>query len=191
MRTGSGERPAVFGQRLSAAGIGAGYVGVRRRGGGAPGLSIHYHPTAPVQNRGMTEHTPEYTHALETAERILGFSLAPFVDPRPYEPTNAYDFTRIATEHAFNDAWPRTDHLDVRTRALVSVTITASLGVLEPLRGQLRIALHNGVTKEEIVEAFIQMAVYAGVARAFDSYAVAREVFAEYDKTQDAARDKA
>ncbi|MFI0544337.1 carboxymuconolactone decarboxylase family protein [Streptomyces sp. WSLK1-3] len=139
----------------------------------------------------MTEHTPEYTHALETAERILGFNLAPFVDPRPYEPANAYDFTRIATEHAFNDAWPRTDHLDVRTRALVSVTITASLGVLEPLRGQLRIALHNGVTKEEIVEAFIQMAVYAGVARAFDSYAVAREVFAEYDKTQDAARDKA
>lgn len=38
LRTGSGERPAVFGQRLSAAGIGAGYVGVRRRGGGAPGL---------------------------------------------------------------------------------------------------------------------------------------------------------
>ncbi|WP_370416818.1 carboxymuconolactone decarboxylase family protein [Streptomyces fradiae] len=46
----------------------------------------------------------------------------------------------------------------------------------------MRIALHNGVTKEEIVEAFIQMAVYAGVARAFDSYAVAREVFAEYDE---------
>ena len=66
-------------------------------------------------------------------------------------------------------------------RGLISVTITASLGVLEPLRGQLRIALNNGVTKEEIVEAFIQMAVYAGVARAFDSYAVAREVFAEFE----------
>lgn len=138
----------------------------------------------------MSEHTPDYAHALETAERILGFSLAPFVDPRPSEPANAYDFTRIATEHAFKDAWPRTDHLDLRTRALVSVTITASLGVLEPLRGQLRIALHNGVTKEEIVEAFIQMAVYAGVARAFDSYAVAREVFAEYDEAQEAARDR-
>jgi 4-carboxymuconolactone decarboxylase len=30
-----------------------------------------------------------------------------------------------------------------------------------------------------IVEAFIQIAVDAGVARAFDSYAIAREVFAE------------
>jgi 4-carboxymuconolactone decarboxylase len=128
----------------------------------------------------MTEPSPEYARALDNAERVLGFSLAPFVDPRPAEPANAYDFTRIATEHAFNDAWTRTEHLDLRTRALVSVTITASLGILEPLRGQLRIALTNGVTKEEIVEAFIQMSVYAGVARAFDSYAIAREVFAEF-----------
>ncbi|MFC8779450.1 carboxymuconolactone decarboxylase family protein [Streptomyces nigra] len=118
----------------------------------------------------MTEHSADYRRALDRAEGILGFSLAPYVDPGPSEPANAYDFTRIATEHAFNDVWPRDEHLDLRTRALVSVTITASLGILEPLRGQLRIALRNGVTKEEIVEAFIQMAVYAGVARAFDSY---------------------
>jgi 4-carboxymuconolactone decarboxylase len=138
-------------------------------------------PALSRQNGGMTERSADYTRALDNAEKILGFSLAPFVDPRPAEPANAYDFTRIATEHAFNDAWPRSEHLDLRTRALISVTITASLGVLEPLRGQLRIALNNGVTKEEIVEAFIQMAVYAGVARAFDSYAVAREVFAEFE----------
>ncbi|MFE0433883.1 carboxymuconolactone decarboxylase family protein [Streptomyces nigra] len=118
----------------------------------------------------MTEHSADYRRALDRAEGILGFSLAPYVDPGPSEPANAYDFTRIATEHAFNDVWPRDEHLDLRTRALVSVTITASLGILEPLRGQLRIALRNGVTKEEIVEAFIQIAVYAGVARAFDSY---------------------
>ncbi|KUN25523.1 decarboxylase [Streptomyces antibioticus] len=129
----------------------------------------------------MTEHSADYTRALNNAEEILGFSLAPYVDPGPTEPGNAYDFTRLATEHAFGDVWTRSEHLDLRTRALISVTITASLGILEPLRGQLRIALHNGVTKEEIVEAFIQMAVYAGVARAFDSYTVAREVFAEHD----------
>jgi 4-carboxymuconolactone decarboxylase len=59
------------------------------------------------------------------------------------------------------------------------VTITAALGIPEPLRGQLRIALHLGVTTEEIVEAFIDIAVYAGAARAFDSYAAAQQVFAE------------
>jgi len=59
------------------------------------------------------------------------------------------------------------------------VTIAATLGTLEPLRGQLRIALHSGVTAEEIVEAFIQIEAYAGAARAFDSYRIACEVFAE------------
>jgi 4-carboxymuconolactone decarboxylase len=35
------------------------------------------------------------------------------------------------------------------------------------------------VTKEQIVETFIQIAAYAGVARAFEGYGVAAEVFAE------------
>jgi 4-carboxymuconolactone decarboxylase len=69
--------------------------------------------------------------------------------------------------------------LDTRSRALVSVTIAATLGTHEPLRGQLRIALNNGVTKEEIVELFIHLEAYAGAARAFDSYQVALKVFAE------------
>jgi alkylhydroperoxidase/carboxymuconolactone decarboxylase family protein YurZ len=37
----------------------------------------------------------------------------------------------------------------------------------------------QGVTKDEIVELFIHLKAYAGAARAFDSYQVALEVFAE------------
>jgi 4-carboxymuconolactone decarboxylase len=59
------------------------------------------------------------------------------------------------------------------------VAIAAALGVHEPLRGQLRIALNSGVTKEAIAEVFLQVAVYAGVARAFEGYQIAAEVFAE------------
>ncbi len=120
-----------------------------------------------------------YAAALETAAELLGGRLEPFLELGSGEPANASDFTRLATMHTFGDAWPRTDVLDVRTRALVSVTIAATLGTLEPLRGQLRIALNNGVTPEEIVETFIHVEAYAGAARAFDSYRVAREVFAE------------
>jgi 4-carboxymuconolactone decarboxylase len=120
-----------------------------------------------------------YVRALDTAEELLGFRLERFLGATPGEPANAADFKRIATEHAFGDSWPRTDHLDTRSRALVSIAVTATLGVLEPLRGQLRIALHNAVTPEEIVEAFIHIAAYAGVARAFEGYGVAAEVFAE------------
>lgn len=120
-----------------------------------------------------------YTTALETAADLLGIRLETFLEPTPSEPANAADFKRIATEHAFGDTWPRTKFLDTRARALVSVTIAATLGTTEPLRGQLRIALNNGVTKEEVTELFIQLATYAGVARAFEGYQVATEVFAE------------
>jgi 4-carboxymuconolactone decarboxylase len=122
----------------------------------------------------------DYAAALDEAERMLGFRLERFLGAEPSEPANAQDFKRIATVQAFGDAWPRTEHLDTRTRALVSVTIAATLGVLEPLRGQVRIALNNGVTREEIVETFIQIAAYAGVARAFEGYGIAVEVFAEH-----------
>ncbi|WP_431218925.1 carboxymuconolactone decarboxylase family protein [Leifsonia xyli] len=121
----------------------------------------------------------DYETALDEAEKLLGFRLERFLGTAPTEPANAEDFKRIATIQAFGDAWPRTGHLDTRTRALVSVTIAATLGVLEPLRGQLRIALNSGATKEEIAEVFIQIAAYAGVARAFEGYGVAAEVFAE------------
>jgi len=125
---------------------------------------------------------PRYAEALDTAERLLGFRLERFLGNTTDEPVNGADFKRIATMHAFGDVWPRTEFLDTRTRALVSVTIAATLGVLEPLRGQLRIALNSGATKEEIAEVFLQVAVYAGVARAFDGYQVATQVFADNEQ---------
>ena len=132
----------------------------------------------------MTDTSPttaeqDYANSLDTAEKMLGFRLERFLGATDGEPENAADFKRLATVHAFGDAWPRSQHLDVRSRALVSVTIAAVLGTLEPLRGQLRIALNNGVSKEEIVEAFIQIEAYAGAARAFDGYQIAAQVFAE------------
>ena len=127
----------------------------------------------------VNDRNAAYAAALETAAELLGSRLEPYVEPSPGEPSNAGEFTRLATVHTFGEAWSRTEVLDLQTRALISVTIAALLGTLEPLRGQLRIALNNGVSPAQIVEAFIQIEAYAGAARAFDSYRIAREVFGE------------
>jgi 4-carboxymuconolactone decarboxylase len=130
--------------------------------------------------RGSDEDdSARYEKSLDVAEQMLGFRLETFLEANATEPPNAVDFKRLATEHTFGDAWPRSDYLDLRTRALVSVTIAAVLGVHEPLRGQVRIALNVGVSMEQIVETFIQIEAYAGAARAFDSYQIAAQVFAE------------
>ena len=118
----------------------------------------------------------DYERALETAARLLG---QPLILPLAEgEPASGEDFRRLATITTFGQSWPR-GALDDRSRALISVTIAATLGTLEPLRGQLRIALHSGVTKEQIVELFIHLAAYAGAARAFDSCQIALAVFAQ------------
>ena len=120
---------------------------------------------------------PRYQQALDTAESLLG---QPLTLPRADgEPAVGQDFRRLATEHTFGDSWPRPG-LDLRSRCLISVAVAAALGTHEPLRGQLRIALTSGVTKEEIVELFIHLEAYAGAARAFDSYQVAAAVFGEH-----------
>ena len=118
----------------------------------------------------------DYHKALDQAHKLLGQPLA--LPLGPGEPPIGEEFRRLATMHTFGDSWSRPG-LDTRSRALVSVAIAATLGAHEPLRGQLRIALNSGASKEEIVEVFIHLEAYAGAARAFDTYQVALAVFAE------------
>jgi len=117
-----------------------------------------------------------YRESLETAAALLGRSLE--LPLGPGEPPSGAEFRRLATEHTFGDSWPPSG-LDVRSKALIA----AALGTHEPLCGQLRIALNNGLTKEEVVELFIHLEAYAGAARAFDAYQVVLAVFAESSAT--------
>jgi hypothetical protein len=70
----------------------------------------------------MMEHNDRdaYNAALGAAERLLGTPLERMLEPGAGEPANSADFKRLATVHTFGDAWPRTDILDLRTRALLS-----------------------------------------------------------------------
>ena len=49
------------------------------------------------------------------------------------------------------------------------------------LKLHVRGALTNGVTKEEIREVFLQVAIYCGVPSAIDAFRTAKEVFSETD----------
>jgi 4-carboxymuconolactone decarboxylase len=91
-----------------------------------------------------------YDAALELAGELLGRPLD--LPLGPGEPESGREFRCLATLHTFGDSWSRTRRLDTRTRSLISVAIAAALGTHEPLRGQLRIALNNGATKDEIIE---------------------------------------
>jgi 4-carboxymuconolactone decarboxylase len=97
---------------------------------------------------------------------------------------NSDDFNRplqeLVTEYCWGAVWGR-DGLELKTRSMLNLAMIAVLNRPHELRTHIRGALTNGVTRAEICEVFLQVAVYAGVPAAVDSFRIARELFAELD----------
>ncbi|OBJ60429.1 carboxymuconolactone decarboxylase family protein [Mycobacterium sp. 1423905.2] len=94
----------------------------------------------------------------------------------------ADDFTGplqdLVTEYCWGAVWGR-DGLNRKTRSMLNLAMTSVLNRPHELRTHIRAALTNGVTREEIREVFLQVAIYAGIPAAVDSFRAAGEVFAE------------
>jgi len=80
---------------------------------------------------------------------------------------------------AFGEIYAR-PQLAPRDRQLVTLGILTALGGCEPqLDVHVNAALNVGLTREEIVEAMLHAAVYAGIPRAINATFAAKKVFAE------------
>jgi 4-carboxymuconolactone decarboxylase len=97
----------------------------------------------------------------------------------------ADDFSRplqeLVTEYCWGAVWGR-DGLDKRTRSLLNLAMISCLNRPHELRLHIAGALKNGVTREEIREVFLQVAIYAGVPAGVDSFRAAKEVFEKLDQ---------
>ena len=82
------------------------------------------------------------------------------------------------TKYAWGDVWSRPG-LDRRSRSILNLGMLSALGRTEELRLHVRGALRNGVTKDEMQEIFLQVAVYCGAPAALEVFKVAEEVFDE------------
>jgi len=92
---------------------------------------------------------------------------------------NATEFSQplqeFVNEHAWGGVWNR-EGLDRKTRSLITLAALTSLKCPQELKGHVRGALNNGCTVEEIREALLHCAVYAGVPAAIDAFRAAQEV---------------
>jgi 4-carboxymuconolactone decarboxylase len=86
-------------------------------------------------------------------------------------------FQRFITEVAWGSLWARPD-LDPRTRSLITIALLAALGRREELEAHLRATRNTGATAEEVREALLHVAVYAGVPAANSAFSIARTIFA-------------
>jgi 4-carboxymuconolactone decarboxylase len=94
----------------------------------------------------------------------------------------APDMARLVCEFAYGDVYSRPG-LDVKSRELATVAALTALGNAPlQLKSHIDGALNAGWSRQEIVEAIMQMAVYAGFPASLNGLYAAKEVFAERDK---------
>ena len=84
----------------------------------------------------------------------------------------------LVTEYCWGEVWGR-DGLEHKTRSLLNLAMLSALNRPHEIKAHVRGALNNGVTKAEITEVFLQVAIYCGVPAAIDSFRIAKETFSE------------
>ncbi|MGA1166781.1 MAG: 4-carboxymuconolactone decarboxylase [Burkholderiaceae bacterium] len=120
--------------------------------------------------------SPMFEAGLKVRKEVLG---AEYVEQSF---ASADDFNRpfqeFVTEYCWGGVWTRPG-LDRRTRSFLNLGMLAALNRPHEFMLHLRGAINNGLTKDEIAEVFLQVAIYCGVPAALDAIRVAREVFKE------------
>jgi 4-carboxymuconolactone decarboxylase len=97
---------------------------------------------------------------------------------------NVDDFNRpfqeMLNEYCWGTVWGR-EELPRKTRSMLNIAMIAILNRQHEFRAHLKGALTNGVSRDEVREILMQVAIYGGMPAAVDSFRIAREVFAEID----------
>lgn len=122
--------------------------------------------------------TELFRRGLEIRKSVLG---AEYVEKSL---ASADDFNRpmqeLATEWCWGEVWGR-EGLSKKTRSMLNLAMISVLNRPHELKLHVNGALRNGVTRDEIKEIFLQVAIYAGVPAGIDAFRNAREVFDTLD----------
>ena len=86
----------------------------------------------------------------------------------------------LTTEWCWGWCWGR-EGLPKKTRSMLNLAMISVLNRPHELKAHVKGALKNGVTKEEITEILLQVAVYGGVPAGVDAFRNAKEAFAEIE----------
>jgi 4-carboxymuconolactone decarboxylase len=97
----------------------------------------------------------------------------------------ADDFNRplqeLTTEYCWGWCWGR-EGLDKKTRSIINLAMISALNRPHELKMHVKGAIANGLTKDEIREVLLQVAIYCGIPAGVDSFRVAKEALAEIGK---------
>lgn len=90
-------------------------------------------------------------------------------------------FQELITEGAWGTVWS-SDKVTNRERSMMTIALLAALGHDEEVAMHIRATANTGATKEDIREALMHVAIYAGVPAANRAFKIAKQTYAEMDE---------
>jgi len=85
-------------------------------------------------------------------------------------------FQALITETAWGNLWAR-DTISLRERSILTLALLAATGNFEEIPMHVRACERTGASKADVMEAFMHVAVYAGVPRANRAIKIAKETY--------------
>ena len=93
-------------------------------------------------------------------------------------------FQTMITEGAWGTVWSD-DSISRRDRSMLTLALLAAMGNFEEIPMHIRASANTGATKNDIMQAFMHVAVYAGVPKANHAIKLAKQTFAEMEEAND------
>ncbi len=121
----------------------------------------------------------QFERAMTTRRAVLGEEHVARAQASTTEFTR--DFQELITRYAWGAIWTRPG-LERKTRSMLTIAMMAALGRWDELKLHIRATRNTGVTREEVKEILMQVAVYAGVPAANTAFHLAADVYREMDE---------
>lgn len=128
-----------------------------------------------------------FTEGMQTRRSVLGDAHV----ERARKTQTDFDqpFQDMITESAWGTVWSR-PNLTKRERSIVTIALLAALGHDEEVAMHIRATANTGATPEDVREALMHVAIYAGVPAANHAFKLAKATYAEMDAAKLAGDDK-
>ncbi|MGC1504482.1 MAG: 4-carboxymuconolactone decarboxylase [Sulfitobacter sp.] len=117
-----------------------------------------------------------FEKGMATRRRVLGDA---HVDRAEANKT-AFDapFQNMITEGAWGTLWTD-DSISDRDRSMLTLSLLAATGNFEEIPMHIRATANTGASPQDVLQAFMHVAVYAGVPKANHAIKLAKQTFAE------------
>jgi 4-carboxymuconolactone decarboxylase len=122
--------------------------------------------------------SPRHRQGMATRRSVLGNAHVDRAEANKSE----FDlpFQELITEAAWGHVWSRPE-LSKRERSLITIALLAALGQDDEVAMHVRATANTGATREDIREALLHVAIYAGVPAANHAIKIAKKTFDEMD----------